>query len=263
MRKLLNEVGFNLFRISVCKTIVVLINRTDRFLELSSSNSSFEFFLSRLHKGAMEGTAYGKHKCTLSTSLFKKRTSLFDGFFVARYNKLSRTVVVGRYNQFIVFTYLLANIFHFLVRQGNDSCHSARFYLASSLHGLSTSSHKFKTIFKAKATSCCKCRKFTKRMTCYHVRIETFSQAESFNNTVNIYCRLRHFCLFQFLICSIKHDVCDAETENLISFLEELFGNGMLLVEIFTHTNKLCTLARKNKCFHLDYFLLLDICTQS
>ena len=34
----------------------------------------------------MEGTAYGKHKCTLSTSLFKKRTSLMTPIQEEVYN---------------------------------------------------------------------------------------------------------------------------------------------------------------------------------
>ena len=54
-----------------------------------------------------------------------------------------------------------------------------------------------------------------------------------------------------------KHKVCDAETENIIGALKELAGLGVVVVEVFAHADKLCSLTGKYVCFHCLTYIYL------
>lgn len=64
------------------------------------------------------------------------------------------------------------------------------------------------------------------------------------------HCGLCYFCLLELLVSSIEHDVSDTKSENVVCFLKELFGDGVLFIKVFAHAYELCSLARKYECVH-------------
>lgn len=61
---------------------------------------------------------------------------------------------------------------------------------------------------------------------------------------------LCHLGLTQVLVCTGKHEVCDAESENLVCLLEHLFCNRIIVIQVFAHSDELGTLSWEYKCFH-------------
>ena len=66
---------------------------------------------------------------------------------------------------------------------------------------------------------------------------------------------LCHLGLFQIFVSTLKHDVGNAITQNLVSLLKQFFCLLIVVVQVLAHTYKLCSLSGKNKCFHylLDF----------
>ena len=60
--------------------------------------------------------------------------------------------------------------------------------------------------------------------------------------------RLRYLGLLQLLVGSGEHDVRDAETEDLVGFLEQLLGRRYVVVEVFAHAYGLSALTREYVC---------------
>lgn len=65
------------------------------------------------------------------------------------------------------------------------------------------------------------------------------------------YCRLSNFGFFELIISSCKHNIGYLEAKDLISLIEKFLCQRVLLIKIFTHTNKLRSLSWEYKCFHL------------
>ena len=68
--------------------------------------------------------------------------------------------------------------------------------------------------------------------------------------------RLSHLCLLQLLISSLKHDISNTISENIISLFKKFFCERVAIVKILTHSYKLCSLSGKNKCFHFFCFFI-------
>ena len=68
--------------------------------------------------------------------------------------------------------------------------------------------------------------------------------------------RLSNLSLLEFIVGTVEHNVGDAITENIISFLKKLFCLWIVVVEVFTHTYELGSLSGKYKCFHLKILKL-------
>ena len=65
------------------------------------------------------------------------------------------------------------------------------------------------------------------------------------------HCRLGDFSLTQFLISAVEHDIGYPEAKNFVGLLKQFVSEGIALVEVLSHSDELCTLTGKNKCFHL------------
>ena len=70
--------------------------------------------------------------------------------------------------------------------------------------------------------------------------------------------RLCHLRLLQVVVGTGKHDVGDAITKNVVSFLKEFLSQWVVVVQILTHSYKLCSLSGKNKCFHFLLTFILN-----
>ena len=63
---------------------------------------------------------------------------------------------------------------------------------------------------------------------------------------------LRHLGLLQVLLRTFKHKVRDTESENIIGFFKKFLCFGVVVIQVFAHSDKLGALARKNVSFHFD-----------
>ena len=68
--------------------------------------------------------------------------------------------------------------------------------------------------------------------------------------------RLSDLCLLQFLCSTLEHNLCDFETENLISLVEQLLCLWVILIKVLAHSCELGALTRENECLHNYYFFL-------
>ncbi len=84
-----------------------------------------------------------------------------------------------------------------------------------------------------------------------HIRLELLAHCFGKDNGMEEDSRLGDTCLLEILIGSFKHDVCDAESKNLIGFLKHLMSNRIAVVKILPHAYELGSLTGKHKCFHL------------
>ena len=90
-----------------------------------------------------------------------------------------------------------------------------------------------------------------------HFGLKIFPHAECGDDRVEVYGRLGHFRLAEVFVGTFKHDVGDAETEDIIGFFKQFLGEWVCVIEFFTHSYKLCSLSGKYKCFHIVYLVLV------
>jgi malonyl CoA-acyl carrier protein transacylase len=134
---------------------------------------------------------------------------------------------------------LCTDLLYFLVWQTDNSSHCTRGCLTSLLHCNGTCRNQLHAILKAQCACCNKCRKFTKRMTSYHCRCEFVTKTKSRNNAMKEYCRLCNLCLSKLFVCTLKHNISDAEAQDFISFLKKFLCFLIIIVQVFAHTYKL------------------------
>ena len=73
-------------------------------------------------------------------------------------------------------------------------------------------------------------------------------------------CRLGDICSPEVFVASVEHDVCDAESENLIGLLHHLTCLQTIVVQVFSHTRELCALTGKYICFfHIQSILAANL----
>ncbi len=90
-------------------------------------------------------------------------------------------------------------------------------------------------------------------MACNHVGAEFVAETLGENHGVEEYRGLGDACLLELFVSAGKHYVGDAETKDFVGTFKKLVRNGVVVVKIFAHADKLCALAGKNKCFlHCD-----------
>ena len=119
-RELCHEVFLDFCRISVRQSVYVLVNRALRRVEVGGVDSSFQFYLSRIHQRRVESTAYLQWQGTLGAGCLHQFASFVDAFDGAGDNNLSRAVEVGSYANFAFLAYLFTDFLNLLVRQGDD-----------------------------------------------------------------------------------------------------------------------------------------------
>ena len=236
-------------------SVHILIYRTFRCLDLSGLNGCLEFILGRLHQRRVEGTTHLEHEGTLGTSSLELLASLLDSLHVTRDHELTWAVIVsGNDDALTHLADLSTYLFDLLVGQGNNGCHRRGLCLTGLLHGHCTGIDQLQTILETQCASSCKGRKLSQRVSSHHLRIKSLTHAECRNHTMKEDCRLCHLRLLQVFVCAIKHDVRDAISQNVISFLKKFLCKGICIVKILTHAYKLCSLSGKNKCFHLSKY---------
>src|SRR5690606_1389972 len=68
-------------------------------------------------------------------------------------------------------------------------------------------------------------------------------------------CGLRNFRLFKVFLRTIKHDIGNSKTQNIVCFFEQSFCFFIKVVQVLPHSNELRSLSRENvSCFHKDLF---------
>ena len=67
--------------------------------------------------------------------------------------------------------------------------------------------------------------------------------------------RLGNLGLLQILVSTSKHNVGNAVAENLVSLFKQFLCSLVVVIQVLTHTNKLCPLSGENKCFHFFLFI--------
>ncbi len=90
----------------------------------------------------------------------------------------------------------------------------------------------------------------------HHVGLELVAKALGEKHAVQEDGGLCHLGLLEVFLSAFEHEVCDTETQNLVCFLKELLGFGIVVVEVFAHSYKLGTLTGENICFHIILFLI-------
>ena len=91
-------------------------------------------------------------------------------------------------------------------------------------------------------------------MTGSHVGLHFILKSLGENNRVEEYCRLSHLSLAKIFIGTVKHQVGDAESKNVISFFKHFTGHGIVIV-VLAHTYELRTLTGEYKCLHNVYVI--------
>lgn len=84
-------------------------------------------------------------------------------------------------------------------------------------------------------------------MTGHHIGQQVWRSEEE-HYGVQEYGGLGNIGLFQLLLGAREHDVCDAETEDIIGLLEKVAGGLILLVVVFAHAGELSALAGEYIC---------------
>ena len=62
--------------------------------------------------------------------------------------------------------------------------------------------------------------------------------------------RLRHLGLAQVVVSAFKHHIGNLEFQDVVGFLEHVFGLGEIVVQVLAHPHKLGTLTGENVCFN-------------
>ena len=83
-----------------------------------------------------------------------------------------------------------------------------------------------------------------------HVGAEVLAERLGKKNGVEEYCRLSHGGLTEVFVSAGKHEVGDAEAENVVGLFEELTRFGVVVVQVFAHSYELGALAGEYVCFH-------------
>ena len=204
-----DEVTLDFLRVGVRKRVNILVNGANRSSEVGFLDSIGEHGVSRLHERRVESATHLENESAASAGFFHLlASSLNTGNGTGNYH-LSGAVVVGRSNDVVDSS---ADFLNFLVGQSEDSRHSRRSFLTSTLHSHCTSGYELQTLLEGENTGSDKSRKFAERVTGNHVGLEIFAHSFCQNHRVQENSRLSNFGLFQFILGTGKHDVGDAET---------------------------------------------------
>ena len=105
----------------------------------------------------MERTANLQGQSTLCSGCLKLLASLVDGLNVARNDKLTRTVVIGRNDNMPRLIYGCTHLFNLFIGQANDGCHGRRSHVAGFLHSHCTGINQLQAILEAESAGCNEC----------------------------------------------------------------------------------------------------------
>src|SRR5574344_1074794 len=246
-----NEVLLDFFRVGVCLSINVLIDRTLRSGECCILDGCLKFVLGWLHEWRVECATYREWKCALCACCLECLACLGYRLIVTRDDKLAWVVVVGANNDVAWLGDGSANLFNLGVVKTDDGCHCGWSGLTSLLHRHSTFGHERETILERERASGYESGEFTERVTAYHVGSKGIAHADGRDDRVKEHGWLSDFGLLQFFRSTFEHDFGDVEAENLICLVKEFLRFWISFIEVFAHSWELSTLTRENKCFHV------------
>ena len=167
--------------------------------------------------------------------------------FTSGDNHLSGAVIVGGSHDAV---HAVADFLNLLVGQSQYGGHGRGLSLASLLHGLCALRHELQTLLEAQRTGCYQRGELAEAVAGHHRRLEVVAKVLGQQYAVKEYGRPRHLGLLQVLLGSVEHQVCDAEAKDLVGFLKQIAGFGIVVVQVLAHSHKLGTLARKYIRFH-------------
>ena len=133
-----------------------------------------------------------------------------------------------------------------MVFQAEDGGHRTGLCLAGGLHGHGTLRDELQAVFEREGTGHDQGRELTQRVSCGSVGFHAERLGHDYR--VKEYGGLRHFGLLELVVRAGEHDVRDTETEDIIGFFEKLLCFGDVVVKVFAHTDRLCTLSGKYVC---------------
>ncbi len=87
-------------------------------------------------------------------------------------------------------------------------------------------------------------------MTGYHRGLEVFAECLGEDHRVEEYGGLGYFGLTEVFVSACKHQVGDAEAENLVCLLEHFLGYFIAFIEVFAHSYELGALTGEYVSFH-------------
>ena len=70
------------------------------------------------------------------------------------------------------------------------------------------------------------------------------------------YSWLGNLGLAKVFVCTFEHNICDAVSEDIVSFFKQFSSQFRVFIQIFAHSNELGTLTWEYKCFHNAFFYL-------
>ena len=200
----------------------------------------------------MESTTHLEGQCAACASLLEFLTGSLDSGNLTRDDHLTGTVIVGGDTDAVDGG---TDFLHLSVVQADDGSHRRGSSLTSLLHGQGTSLDQFQTLLKGQCASGNECRELAQRVTGNHIGIELVTHRERENHRVQEYSGLSDLGLLQVILGAFKHEVGDAESQHLIGFLKQFFGLGIVVIQVFAHTDKLRTLTGEYECFHCLFII--------
>ena len=187
---------------------------------LGCLNGSSQFGTGGFHQRAVESATHLQGQGTLGTGSLHQFAGFVDAFDRAGDDNLARAVVVGSHADFTFITHLFANLFHLLVRQGDDGGHCGRMGLASLLHGHGTGIDQLQTVFEGQCAGHHEGGELAEGVSGGHLGLAAVAHAEGRDNRVQEDGGLCHLGLAQVLVRAAEHQVRDAVAQDVVGFLK-------------------------------------------
>ena len=128
-------------------------------------------------------------------------------------------------------------------------------WAALRLHGHGALRNELQTVLERERSGDDQRREFAQRVSCS--RIGFYAERLGHDYRVKEYGGLRHFGLLELVVRAGEHDVRNTETEDIIGFFEKLLCFGDVVVKVFAHTDRLCTLSGKYVCVLHNFLRIL------
>ena len=226
----------------------VLIYGANGRFELSFGDSLGKLLLCRLHERAVESTSHFQFEGAFRTGGEHLLAGCVDALHSAGDHHLSGAVVVGGSHNIVDFS---AKFLNLGIGKREDGGHCGGTELTSLLHGVRTFGHEFEALLEAKGAGGYKSRELAKAMAGHHIGLELIAEGFGEKHAMKEDGGLRHLRLFEVFLGAVEHQIGDAETENIVCFLKKFFCFRVVIIKIFSHSDKLGALARKYISFHI------------
>lgn len=250
--ELSHEVGFDFGGVGVGECVHVLEDGADGGVECGVFDGLCEFGACGFHAGGVEGAANFEAECAFGACGFEGFACCVHCGYFAGDDELSGAVVVGAHDGAVDCG---ADFFYFFVGEGEHGGHCGLGEFAGFLHGVGTGCYEAEAVFEAESAGGYECGEFAQRVSGYHVGFEFVAHGFSQEYGVDEDSGLSYSCFAEVFVGAFKHEVGDAEAEDVVSFFEEFAGFGVVFVEVFAHSYELSALTGKYECVHMIGFI--------